>query len=155
MVPCLQQRNIYIKRKIRVWRDHKCISLVGAKTPLICAGRQTNTSQMRRYRVDKGNYRKLRRTSHHGTVFAPRQYLHQKEALGMERTEIYFPSRCKNPTHLCGPSKYPVSKEAVWGREGKLAYIGVDLSPWYRVCTKAILITKGSYGHGETGNVFP
>ena len=68
---------------------------------------------------------------------------------------MYFPSRCKNPTYLCGPSKYPVSREAAWGREGKLAYIGVDLSPWYRVCTKAIFASKGSYRYGEIGNVFP
>ena len=68
---------------------------------------------------------------------------------------MYFPSRCKNPTHLCGPSKYPVSREAVWGREGRLAYIGVDLSQWYHVCTKAIFVSKGNYGYGETGNVFP
>ena len=41
MVPCLQQGNIYIKRKLRVYRDQKCIPLVGAKTPLACVGRQT------------------------------------------------------------------------------------------------------------------
>ena len=38
MVPCLHQGNIYIKRKLQVWRDHKCIPLVGAITPLNCAG---------------------------------------------------------------------------------------------------------------------
>ena len=68
---------------------------------------------------------------------------------------MYFPSRCKKPTHLCTPSKHPFSMEAVWGREGKLAYNGVNLSPWYRVCTKAILISKGSYGYGETEIYFP
>ena len=45
--------------------------------------------------------------------FAPRKYLYEKEATGMERPEIYFVSRCNNPTYLCGPSKYPVSREAV------------------------------------------
>ena len=39
MVPCLHQGNIYTKRKLRVWRDQKCITLVGAITPLNCAGR--------------------------------------------------------------------------------------------------------------------
>ena len=28
-------------------------------------------------------------------------------------------------------------------------------SPWYRVCTKAMVISKGSYGHGESKNVLP
>ena len=83
MVPCLHQGNIYMKRKLRVWRDQKCISLLGAKTPLTCAGRETTPSQMRRYRVDKGNLRKLGRTYRHGTVFAPKEYLYQKEATGM------------------------------------------------------------------------
>ena len=44
--------------------------------------------------------------------FAPRKYLYQKEAKGMERPEMYSVSRCNNPTYLCRPSKYPVSREA-------------------------------------------
>ena len=43
----------------------------------------------------------------------PRKYLYQKEDTGMERTEMYSVSRCNNPTYLFGPSKYPVSREAV------------------------------------------
>ena len=105
MVPCLQQGNICMKRKLRVWRDRKCISLVGTKTPLTCAGR---------YRAENGNLRKLGWTYHHGTVFAPRQYLYEKEATGMERPEMYSPSWCKNPTYLCGPSNYTVSRLARW-----------------------------------------
>ena len=34
----------------------------------------------------------------HGTVFAPRKYLHEKEAMGMERQEMYSVSLCNNPT---------------------------------------------------------
>ena len=49
----------------------------------------------------------------HGAVLAPRKYVHQKEATGMERPEMYSASRCNYPTYLCGPSKYPVSREAV------------------------------------------
>ena len=32
--------------------------------------------------------------------------------------------------------------------------IVMDLSPWYRLCTKEIFIPKGSYRYGETRNVF-
>ena len=39
MVPCLHLGNIYTKRKLRVWRDQKCIPLVGAINPLTCVGR--------------------------------------------------------------------------------------------------------------------
>ena len=61
----------------------------------------------------KGKLRKFERTYRHGTVFAPWKYLYQKEPTGMERPEIYSASPCINPTYLYGPSKYPVSREAV------------------------------------------
>ena len=113
MVPCLHQGNIYTKSKLRAWRDQKCIPLVGAITPLISAGRQNNPSRGRRYRARNGKLRKLGRTYRHGTVFAPRKYLYQKEATGMDIPEMYFASLCNNPTYLCGPSKYPISRKAV------------------------------------------
>ena len=50
MVPCLHQGNIYTKRKLRVWTEQKCIPLVGAKTPVTCAARQSTPSRGRQYR---------------------------------------------------------------------------------------------------------
>ena len=97
MVPCLHRDNIYIKKKLRVWKDQRCVSLVGAKTPLTCGGRQTTLSQGSRYRAENGNLRKFRWNYRHGTVFAPKQYLYQKEDKGMESTETYSPCRYKNP----------------------------------------------------------
>ena len=97
IVPCLHQGNIYTKRKLRVWRDQKCIPLVGAITPIICAGRQSTPSRWRQHMAQNGKLRKLSRTYLHGTVIAPRKYLYQKEAKGMERPEMYSVSRCKNP----------------------------------------------------------
>ena len=113
MVPCLHQENIYNKRKLRVWRDQKCIPLVGAKTPLTCAGCQSTPSRVRQYTAQNEKLGKLGRTYCHGTVFAPRKYLYQKEAKGMEKPEMYSASRCNNPTYLCGPSKHPVSRESL------------------------------------------
>ena len=113
MVPCLHQGNIYNKRKLRVWRDQKCIPLVGAITPLTSAGRHNTLYRWRQYKDQNGKFGKLGRTYGHGTVFALRKYLYQNEATGMERPEMYSVSRCNNPTYLCGPSKYPVSREAV------------------------------------------
>ena len=94
MVPCLHQGNIYTKRKLRVWRDQKCIPLVGATAPLTCAGLKNTPSGGRQYRAQNGKLGKLGRTCGHGSVFAPRKYLHQKEATGMERPEMYSASRC-------------------------------------------------------------
>ena len=113
MVSCLHQGNIYTKRKLRVWRDQKCILLVGAMAPRTSAGRENIPSPGSHYRAQNGKLRKLGRTNRHGTVFAQRQYLYQKQATGMERSEMYSASRCNNHTYLCGPIKYPVSREAV------------------------------------------
>ena len=51
MVPCFHQGNIYTKRKLRVWRDQKCIPLVGAIIPLTCAGGHNTPSPGRQYRA--------------------------------------------------------------------------------------------------------
>ena len=74
MIPCLHQGNIYIKRKLRAWRDQKCIPLVDVLTPLTCADCQNTPSQGRRYSAQNGKLPKLGRTYRHGTVFAPRKY---------------------------------------------------------------------------------
>ena len=113
MVRGLHEGNIYIKRKLWVWSVRKCIFLVGGKNPLVCACRQSTQSEGRRCRAEKGNLCILGWTYRHGPVFAPRQYLYQKEATGMESRKMHFPRRCKNPTYLCGPSKYPSSRETV------------------------------------------
>ena len=75
MVPCLHQGNIYRKRKLRVWRDQKCIPLVGAITSLTSAGRQNTRFRGRQYRAQNGMLGELGLTYGHGTVFAPRKYL--------------------------------------------------------------------------------
>ena len=59
MVPFFHQGNIYTKRKLRVWTDQKCIPLVGAMTPLICAGSQSTLSRMRKDRFQYGKLHKL------------------------------------------------------------------------------------------------
>ena len=97
MVPCLHQGNIYTISKLWVWRDQKCIPLIGAITPLTCAGRQITQSRVRHYLAQKGKFGKMGRTYGHDTVIAPRKYLYQKEATGMERLEMYSDSRCNNP----------------------------------------------------------
>ena len=100
IVPCLHQGNIYTKRKLRVLRDQKCIPLLGAITPLNCEGRQSTPYRERQYRAQNGKFGRMGRTYAHGTLFAHRKYLHQKEATGMERPEMYSVSRCNNHTYL-------------------------------------------------------
>ena len=112
-VPCLHQRNVYIKWKLWLWRDQKCISLLGAKTSLASAGLQTTPSQVSQYRAENGNLRNSGSTLGHGTVFAPKQCLYQKQATGMESPKMYFSTRCKNLTYLSGTANEPISSEPV------------------------------------------
>ena len=113
MVLCLHQGNIYIKRELRAWRVQICIPLVGAIIPLICSGGQNTPSRRTQYRAQNGKFGNLGRKYGHGTVIALRKYLFKKEATGMERPEMHSANWCNNDTYLCGPSKYPVSREAV------------------------------------------
>ena len=110
-IPRLEEGSIGLRTES--WVNQKCIPLVGAINPLTCAGHSNTPSRGRQYRSQNGKLGKLGRTYGHGTVVAPRKYLHQKEATGMERPEMYSASRCNKPTYLCGPFKYPVSREAV------------------------------------------
>ena len=79
LVPSFHQGNVYIKRKLQVWRQQKYIPLVGAETLLTCAGRQATLSHGGRYRAENGNLHKLGWTYHHGTVFATKKYVYPKE----------------------------------------------------------------------------
>ena len=152
MVPCLHQSNVYLKRKLQVWRVQKCIPLVGAKTALTCTGRQTTPSHVNQYRAENGNFRKSGSTFRRGTVFAPKQCLDQKEAKGMESPKMHSSSRWKNHTYPCGTANYLVSCKAVLGRERKFSEIQVYFTPWYHDCTKTMFISKGSYRYGESKN---
>ena len=61
------------------------------------------------YRSQIGNMQNFGATNPHGTAFAPKQWLHEKEATGMESSKMYCPSRCRYSTYQCGAANYPVS----------------------------------------------
>ena len=112
MVPRLHQSNGYIKTKLRAWRVQKCIALVGADTVLTTAWPQT-TLFHRGYRAQNGNMRNFGHTNPHGTAFAPKQWLYQNEATGMESSKMYCPSWFRFSNYHCVEAKYPVSWERV------------------------------------------
>ena len=101
------------------------------------------------------NMRNFGPTNTHGTASEPMQRLYQKEATGMESSKMHCPSRCRCRTHQCGAANYPVSRGAVQGPPRKYAKLRAYQYAWYRVCTNAMVISKGSYGHGEFKNVLP
>ena len=111
MVPRLHKSNGYMKRKLRAWRVQKCIALVGANTVLTSSGPETTPFYGRKYRAQNGNMRNLGPTNPHGTVFAPKQWLYKKEAMGIESSKMYCPSWCRYRTYHCVAAKHPVS----WG----------------------------------------
>ena len=155
MVPRLHQCNGYIKRKLQVWRVQKCIALVGADTVLTSAGPQTTPCHGGQYRVKRGNMQNFKPTNPHGTVSAPMQWLYQKEATGKQSSKMYCPSRFRYRTYHCGAANYPKSWGAIYGPLRKYAKLRAYQSPWYRICTNAMVLSKGSYGHGEFKNVLP
>ena len=143
-----------MKRKLQVWRVKKCNPLVGVKTALTCTGRKTIPSHVSQYMTENGNLRKSGSTFRQYTVFAPKQCLYQKEATGMEIPRMRCSSRCKNRTYLCRTANYPVSCKPAYGRVRKFEENRIHLSPWYRVCNKAMFLSKGSYRYGESKNAF-
>ena len=68
---------------------------------------------------------------------------------------MYSPSWCRYRTYHCVAAKYPVSWGVVQGTKWKYAKLRPYQSPWYRICTKVMVILKGSYGHGEFKIVSP
>ena len=82
------QSNGYNKRKLRVWIAQKCKVLVGAETVLTRAGPQTTPFHGVQHRAKNGNMRNFGPTNPHGTVFAPKQWLHQKEDTCMEMAKM-------------------------------------------------------------------
>ena len=155
MVPCLHQSNVYIKRKLQVLRLQKCIPLVGAQTSLTSAGLQTTPSQVSQYRAKNGNLRKSGSTFCHGTVFAPKQCLYQKQATGMESLKMYSFRQSKTSITCAGLQTTPSHVSQYRAKNGNLRKSGSTFCHGtYRLCTKAMFISKGSYGYGESKNVF-
>ena len=109
MVRRLHQSNGYIKRKLRAWRVQNCIALVGVDTVLTSAWKQSTPFHGGLYRTQNGKMRNFGPTNTLGTAFAPKQWLYQMEATGMENPKIYCPSRCRHRTYHCVEAKYPVS----------------------------------------------
>ena len=124
----------------------KCIALVRADIALTSVGPQTTPCHGGQYRIHQGNLRKFGATNNHGTASARMQWLYQKEATGMESSKMYCPSRFRYRTHQCEAANYPVSWGAVQGPPRKYAKLRAYQYPWYRVCTNAMVISKGSYG---------
>ena len=111
MASRLHQSNGYIIRNLRAWRVKKCIALVVADTALTTAWKETIQFHGGLYRAQNGNMPNFGPTNRHGTAFAPKQWLYQKETTGMESTKMYCLSRCRYRTYHCVEAKYPVS----WG----------------------------------------
>ena len=116
-------------------------------------GTTKTPSHVSQYRAENRNLRKSGSTFCHGTVFTPKQCLHQKAATHMESPKMCSSGRCNNLTYLCGTANDPITCKSVQSREEKFAEIWVYLLPWYSVCTKAMFMSKRSCGYAESKNV--
>ena len=87
-VPCLNQCNLYMKRKIREWRTQKFKPCFGAEIPLRSTGLQTTRFYAAPYKAVSANLRKHGASFRRGTVFAPLQSTYEKDATGMENPKL-------------------------------------------------------------------
>ena len=115
-------------------------------------GSSITRSYVSPYRSLTAYFRNFEASFRHGTVFVPKQYLHQKETLGMQSPKILFLGWCKKGINPNWASKYPHSCIAIRGRQCKFPKFRGFLSPWYRVCTKAIFSSTGSFRDAEPKN---
>ena len=145
MVPSLHQNSNYIKQKFQGCRAQKYYPCVGAKGVQTSTLLQITRIHVSPYRADNANFRKFGASYRHSTVFAPKQYLHQKESLVMQSPKILSLGWCKKRTNFYFASNYPHSCIAILDRRCKFPKLRGFLSAWYRVCTKAIFISKGSF----------
>ena len=137
---CLYQKEATGMESPKMYSSSRCKNLT-------CLCRTANDPvSSSQYRAKNGNLWKFGSTFFHGTVFAPKQCLYQKEATGMESPKMYSSRRCKDFTYLCRTAHNPVSCKPIESRERKFAEIRVYLLQWYCVCTKPMFISKGSYG---------
>ena len=99
MVTRFHQRNGNIKRKLRVWIAKKFNAVVCAESVLTSAGPKTTPFHVGQDRAQNGNMRNFGPINPHGTAFAPKQWLYQKEGTCMESSKMYCPSRCRYRTY--------------------------------------------------------
>ena len=102
MVPRFNQSNDHIKWKLQAWRVEKYIALVGEDNVLTNVVPQTTPFHWGQCRAQKGKMQKFEPTNPPCTAYAPKQWLYQKEATGMESSKMYCPSRCRYRNYQCG-----------------------------------------------------
>ena len=71
----------------------------------------------------------------------------------MQSSRILSLFWCNKGTNLNWASKYPHSCIAIRGRNCKFPKFRGFLSSWYRVCTKEIFTSKGSFRDAESKNI--
>ena len=85
MVPCLHQCNVYIVRKVRVWRAQKCYLLVSAKTASTGRGQQTTPCHSAEYLASSENFRYFWVTGLQFPRHCGRQPWHREPTLTQEQ----------------------------------------------------------------------
>ena len=148
----MHQCKVYIKRKLRVWRGQKCTFLVSAKLnrPLV-VNKLPRVLQRRIWQAIE-----IFKTS--GLPIDMLPCLHQCNAYIVRKLRVW---RAQNSNFLVsaktaptgmGQHTTPCLAAPYWARNEKFSKFWGYFLPWYRVCTTAKFILKGSYGCGEPKN---
>ena len=124
MLPCLHQCNVFIIRKLRVWRAQKCNFLDSAKTAPTCTGQQTTPCLAAPYLASNRNFQNFGTTYRHGTVFTPMQCLYCKEATGVEIPKMQFSVSAKSALTGTGQHTTPCLAVPYWASNRNVQNFG-------------------------------
>ena len=124
MVPRLHQSNVYIKRKLQVWRAQKCIALVRGKTPPTCAGLQTTPFHVWQYAAENGNMLNFGPTNPHCTTFAPWNVYIKRKLLVCRAQKCIALVGAETVLTSAGPQTTPFYGGQYWDGNGNMRNFG-------------------------------
>ena len=99
-VPCLNQSNLHMKRKLREWRTQKCNPCFGAESPPLSTGQQTTRFHAAPYGTVSANLRKVGASFRRGTVFAPIQSTYGRRT---QKCTFFWERRTRRLSQKCNP----------------------------------------------------
>ena len=126
MVPCFHQSNVYIKRKLQVWRTQKCIAAVDGKTALTCTGLQTTRFHGGQFSAENGN------CGNSGLPIGMVPRFHQRNVYMKRKLWVWRVQNCIPPL---------VEKSHLAVRVCKLpGFMGVSIVPRMEICGNSVLL---------------
>ena len=137
----MESSKMYCPSRCR-YRTYQCVAANYPVTWWLC-------------RVLKGNMRNFGPTNPHGIALAPKQWLYEKEATGMESSKMYCPSRCRYRNYQCVAANYPVTWWLCRVLKGNMRNFGPTNPHGIALAPKQWLYEKEATGMESSKMYFP